>query len=96
MKIDPSALKELKIFLDKKDGTGSGRLTVVSAYKLDPEEKSLLLTFLKKNGLSDIKLNEEVEKDVLGGIILVAGSTVVDLSLRGQLTNLKKELYAIT
>jgi len=96
MRIDSSALKELKIFYANRPESSTAKLTVISAYKLGAEEKDMINTFLKKNGLQEVQIREKVEKEVIGGVILVAGSTVIDLSLKGQLTNLKKDLYAIT
>ncbi|OGK26772.1 hypothetical protein A2954_05430 [Candidatus Roizmanbacteria bacterium RIFCSPLOWO2_01_FULL_37_12] len=96
MKIDPSIFSELKLFFNERANPSAGKLSVVSAYTLSQTEKELILVSLIRLGYKTDEVDYQINKNILAGIILKVGTTVIDLSLRGQLTTLKNELYEST
>lgn len=94
MRVDPELKKDLKTYLKKKLSDTHRVVTVVSTYPLSKGE----LAMLKKNvpKLKDSVIKNEVDKDILGGLIIRIGSKMIDLSLRRELQNLKKVVYERT
>ena len=96
MKIDPAIFAELKLYFNGKTDISDKTLIVVSAYPLSSDEKETLFSILKKLGQNPDEVEYQVNKNILAGIVLKTGSTIIDLSLQGQLNNLKQELYEST
>lgn len=69
-------------------------VTVVSAYPLDDKQQNKLAGALKKRLNREISITTQVEPALLGGVILRAGDTVIDGSVRGRLTRLSEALSA--
>src|SRR3989338_11201965 len=93
MKINPKINDGLKDFLMEKIQKEQGLVTVFSADSLDDDEKKSL-----EKKFRDINWNEaeyEIDKSVIAGIIIKAGSKTVDLSLSGMLSKLSNTLYEI-
>ena len=93
MKINPKIKDGLKDFLMEKIQKEQGLVTVFSADSLDDDEKKSL-----EKKFRDINWNEaeyEIDKSVIAGIIIKAGSKTVDLSLSGMLSKLSNTLYEI-
>jgi F-type H+-transporting ATPase subunit delta len=68
------------------------RVTVISSVVLDPSLKNKLLAKLKDILKKDIILNEEIDKEILGGIIIKIGDTVIDGSLVKDLKNITNNM----
>ncbi|QNI04617.1 F0F1 ATP synthase subunit delta [Halomonas sp. SH5A2] len=69
-------------------------VTVISAYKLDSKQKTKLSNALKKRLNRKISITTQVDKTLIGGVILRAGDTVIDGSVRGRLNRLSEALTA--
>ena len=69
--------------LDEVQGVVRG--TVVTAVPLDSQREAEVAATLGKKTGSKLVLGFEVDPDVLGGIVLHLGNTVMDASLRAQL-----------
>ncbi|SER54057.1 ATP synthase F1 subcomplex delta subunit [Vreelandella subterranea] len=69
-------------------------VTVISAYKLDSKQKTKLSNALKKRLNRKISITTQVDKSLIGGVILRAGDTVIDGSVRGRLNRLSEALTA--
>ncbi|SFU49801.1 F0F1 ATP synthase subunit delta [Halomonas korlensis] len=69
-------------------------VTVVSAYPLDDKQQNKLAGALKKRLNREISITTQVDPALLGGVILRAGDTVIDGSVRGRLTRLSEALTA--
>ncbi|MDR5898871.1 F0F1 ATP synthase subunit delta [Halomonas vilamensis] len=67
-------------------------VTVTSAFKLDSKQKTKLATALKKRLNREISITTQVDKALIGGVILRAGDTVIDGSVRGRLNRLSEAL----
>jgi F-type H+-transporting ATPase subunit delta len=69
-------------------------VTVTSAYELDGEQQTKLADALKKRLNREISITTQVDKSLIGGVILRAGDTVIDGSVRGRLNRLSEALTA--
>jgi F-type H+-transporting ATPase subunit delta len=69
-------------------------VSVTSAYKLDSKQKTKLANALKKRLNREISITTQVDKSLIGGVILRAGDTVIDGSVRGRLNRLFEALTA--
>ncbi|WP_163557903.1 F0F1 ATP synthase subunit delta [Halomonas sp. NO4] len=69
-------------------------VTVVSAYALDDKQQQKLAGALKKRLNREISITTQVDSSLLGGVILRAGDTVIDGSVRGRLNRLSEALTA--
>lgn len=69
-------------------------VSVTSAYKLDSKQKTTLANALKKRLNREISITTQVDKSLIGGVILRAGDTVIDGSVRGRLNRLSDALTA--
>jgi len=67
---------------------------VVSAYELDDKQQNKLAGALKKRLNREISITTQVDPKLIGGVILRAGDTVIDGSLRGRLNRLSEALTA--
>ncbi|MGS2745258.1 F0F1 ATP synthase subunit delta [Halomonas sp. LS-001] len=67
-------------------------VTVTSAFKLDSKQKTKLKNALKKRLNREISITTLVDKSLIGGVVLRAGDTVIDGSVRGRLNRLSEAL----
>jgi len=65
---------------------------VVSAYALKPAQEKQIAEALKKKLGREITISSEKDPDLIGGLHIRAGDTVIDGSVRGQLQQLANEL----
>lgn len=96
MKIDPTIRKELKRFLRKRLETLKQKVTIISASKMSDKNKVILLSHIAKNARDELRVEYIVDPSLLGGIMVMVGSKVINLSLKGQLAQIKQKLYANT
>ena len=70
------------------------RLTVelTTAYELSDDEASEIVTQIEKASGRPVDATRDVDPDLIGGIVLQAGSLRVDASVRGRLERLRREL----
>lgn len=67
-------------------------VTVKSAMPLDDGDIKKLGTFLTQKFKRAVTLQIEVDKSLIGGVLIRAGDYVIDGSVRGQLEKLKKAM----
>ena len=65
---------------------------VTSAFELDSATEEKLAAALKKTLQRDVKLTTQVNKSLLGGVVVRAGDTVIDGSVRGRLAKLAEAM----
>jgi F-type H+-transporting ATPase subunit delta len=65
---------------------------VVSAVPLDEDQAGRLKEALSRRMECEIELENEIDKDVIGGAVVYAGDQVIDGSLRGKLEKLSASL----
>ncbi|MFO1089072.1 MAG: F0F1 ATP synthase subunit delta [Hyphomicrobiales bacterium] len=83
----PDMIKAYRAIL--ADARGEVTAEVTSAEPLKPDQVARLKDELRSALGRDVKLTETVDPDILGGLIVKAGSKMVDSSLRTKLTTLK-------
>jgi F-type H+-transporting ATPase subunit delta len=76
--------------LEERGGIVSGE--VISARELAEAQKKELAQNLEKLTGKKVKLEFEIDEDIIGGVVTRVGSTVYDSSVRTQLQNLKEQL----
>ncbi|EPC00735.1 hypothetical protein L861_13165 [Litchfieldella anticariensis FP35 = DSM 16096] len=69
-------------------------VTIVSAFELNAKQQETLGSALKKRLDREISITTQVDPSLLGGVILRAGDTVIDGSVRGRLNRLHETLSA--
>jgi F-type H+-transporting ATPase subunit delta len=67
---------------------------VVSATELAAEQQAKLVTALEKRFARKVKLNCSVDANTVGGLVIKAGDTVIDGSIRGKLNRLATALQS--
>ena len=67
---------------------------VVSATELAAEQQEKLVAALEKRFARKVKLNCSIDETVVGGLVIKAGDTVIDGSVRGKLDRLAVSLQS--
>jgi len=67
---------------------GISEVDVVSAYALDDAQVSAISESISKRLGKKVDINTDEDKELIGGVIIRAGDSVVDASLRGRLKEL--------
>lgn len=65
---------------------------LATAYELSDEEAREIISQIEKASGRTVEATRSVEPDLIGGIVLKAGSLRVDSSVRGRLNRLRREL----
>ncbi len=69
---------------------------VQSAQALTEGERKEVVSYLEKQtGAKEIKIAEQINPDLLGGLVIKYGDSLIDSSVSFQIKNLKKELQII-
>nr|VFJ92823.1 MAG: F-type H+-transporting ATPase subunit delta [Candidatus Kentron sp. LFY] len=78
--------KELDIFKNR------ARVKVVSAYPLAPAYQQDIRTAMTKRLGREVDTSMIVDRSLIGGVVIRIGDAVIDISLRGRLTQLGLDL----
>lgn len=65
---------------------------LISAFPLSDQEMETLAAALKKRLDSNVNINSRVDSSLIGGVVIRAGDTVIDGSVRGRLARLAEQL----
>ena len=69
------------------------KATLRSAYPLVEQSRQAVMEYLKvKTNSKIISLKEEIDKNVLGGVVLRYGDKIIDASLKNNLNNLRSNI----
>nr|VFJ44229.1 MAG: F-type H+-transporting ATPase subunit delta [Candidatus Kentron sp. FM]VFJ44576.1 MAG: F-type H+-transporting ATPase subunit delta [Candidatus Kentron sp. FM]VFK06538.1 MAG: F-type H+-transporting ATPase subunit delta [Candidatus Kentron sp. FM] len=68
------------------------RIQVTSAYPLTPAYRQDIEAAMKKRLGREVETSVAVDKSLIGGVVIHAGDVVIDISLRGRLTQLGLDL----
>jgi F0F1-type ATP synthase delta subunit len=87
MNIDVNLKEELRHYLKEKLAQERGA-TITSVYQLTDDD----LETIKKAfpPLTDFKIENIIDKKILGGIVIKFDTKVIDLSIAGQLKNFRR------
>lgn len=75
------------VLLDEEKGVVRGRL--LTAVSLDAKKQGTIKDMLEKKSTMKLELAFDVDKAILGGVVLKIGDRVMDASLRAQLAILR-------
>ena len=91
MRLDPQVKERLKKAFSAELASQREAVRIVSSYALSQKEiDSILLSFPQ---FSKGKIENVVDKTLLGGFVIQSGSQMIDLSIRNALHSLQKKLY---
>lgn len=82
--------EEFEAIVDREQGRLSVELT--TAYELDDEEATAIVGRIEQASGRTVEATRSVDPDLIGGMILQAGSFRVDASVRGRIERLRREL----
>jgi F-type H+-transporting ATPase subunit delta len=81
---------EFRALVDRAQGRIAVELT--TAHELSDEEAGAIVQKIEKASGRTVEATRAVDPDLIGGMILQAGSLRVDASVRGRLERLRREL----
>lgn len=93
MKINRQIKEDLKKYLDELLKNEKEKVTIISAQALNNEEMSTLYKYIPR--LKESQIDFAINKNVIAGVLIKIGSKAIDLTLTGQLKNLKNQMYEI-
>lgn len=76
----------------KAEQEKSVEAVVTSAFKLEAEQQQLLVDALRKRLDREVTLKVEIDKQLIGGVVIRTGDLVIDGSIRGKLAKLAESL----
>lgn len=87
-------LPQISILFDqlKANQEKSVDVEVTSAYPLDKDLGDRLAQALRTKLRRDVTIHTEIDKSLLGGVVVRAGDVVIDGSVRGRLAKLAKAM----
>jgi F-type H+-transporting ATPase subunit delta len=94
---DLSKAKKIEIEFNKIWNKKKGIVdaNIISAKKTDQETLEIIENYIKKiSGSPNVNMQEEIDKDMIGGIIIKYEDKILDGSLRTSLKTLKEKLSA--
>lgn len=74
------------------DHMGIKEMTVVTSVPLKADTREKLILKLEEKSGKKVKLKEEVDPSIIGGIVLKMGNTMIDDSVKGRLESIAKQL----
>ncbi len=72
----------------KAEAEARVEVTVTSAFMLEPEQLKTISEALKRKLGREVNITAQVDKTLMGGIVIRAGDLVIDGSVRGRLADL--------
>jgi F-type H+-transporting ATPase subunit delta len=87
-------VEEFEAPVDQEQGRLKVELT--TAYELDDSEAAAIVARIEQASGRTVEASRAVDPDLIGGMILQAGSLRVDASVRGRLDRLRRELVTRT
>lgn len=81
------------IFEQERDALeGRSHVNVTSAFELTDAQRGAIAESMSKRLGTEVDVSVNVDKSLIGGVIIRAGDTVIDASLRGRLSQLGQSL----
>lgn len=78
----------------KADRNRTVDVDIVSAFPIDGAQEQQLASVLKQKLQREVKLSTSVDDSLIGGVVVRAGDTVIDNSVRGRLKKLAEAMNA--
>ena len=86
----PGIREEFQTLVDREQGRVAVELT--TAYELSDQEAAAIVSQIEQASGRQVEATRKVDPELIGGMILQAGSLRVDASVRGRLERLRHEL----
>ncbi len=86
--------EEFDALVDRAQGRLAVELT--TAYEMAEDEAASIVSTIEKASGRTVEATRSVDPDLIGGVILQAGSLRVDASVRGRIDRLRRELATRT
>jgi len=77
------------------DLRGEVSADVTAARPMSDTQTKALITAVKKATGRDVKLNVTVDESIIGGLVVMVGSRMIDSSIRSRLTNLQNAMKEV-
>ena len=90
LKLMPDVLEQFEVARAKAENKVEAE--VVSAFELSAEQTSELVNTLKNKLGCDVTLTTSIDESLIGGVIIKAGDTIIDASMKSQLESLALSL----
>ena len=91
LNLAPAIISVFTEIWNREHGEVVAELT--SARELKSEAKEMIVSYLKeKSGAKEVILDENIDKNILGGFVLKYNNKIVDASLRSSLVELKNQM----
>ncbi len=87
---------QIQELFEKKrtDAEGIARVTVTSAYPLEDDQEEKIRKIMAKRTGKKVEIDTRVDESLIGGVVIRAGDSVIDASLRGRLKQLSHNFAA--
>ena len=86
----PDVLLEYQKLMAKKNKQKD--VLIISAFSLNKSQEEQIETLLKNRYGKNLYTKVEIDKTLLGGLIIKSGDEVIDHSIKGKLLKLKKQI----
>ena len=85
---------QISALFEQKRAQAEGRIeiNVTSAFELDGEQSKRISEAMGKRTGRKVTISSVIDKSLIGGVIIRAGDSVIDASIRGRLNRLRTDL----
>ncbi len=90
LKLMPEVVEQFEVARAKAENKIEAE--VISAFELSAEQTNELVNTLKNKLGCDITLTTSIDESLIGGVIIKAGDTIIDASMKSQLDSLALSL----
>ena len=90
LKVLPEVAEQFEVY--RAEAEGKVDAEVVSAFALSSEQESAITATLKKKLGREVSLTTSVDESLIGGVVIKAGDTIIDGSMKSQLEALATTL----
>jgi len=90
LKLMPAVREQFEVARAKAENKVDAQ--VVSAFELTAKQTSDLVNILKNKLGSEVTLTTSIDESLIGGVIIKAGDTIIDASMKSQLESLALSL----
>ncbi len=90
LKLMPDVLEQFEVARAKAENKIEAE--VISAFELSAKQTSELVNTLKNKLGCEVTLTTTIDKSLIGGVVIKAGDTIIDASMKSQLNSLALSL----
>ena len=90
LKLMPDVLEQFEVARAKAENKVEAE--VISAFELSTKQTSELVNTLKNKLGCEVTLTTTIDKSLIGGVVIKAGDTIIDASMKSQLNSLALSL----